>query len=70
MQSRRQFLFTGLRVAGGLGFAGVASLVSERRSFCSRGPARDNHGPVGKDAKHLPGAPACHGRPAARRGLH
>jgi NitT/TauT family transport system substrate-binding protein len=38
MQSRRQFLFTGLPVVGGLGFAGVASLVSERRSFAAEAP--------------------------------
>ena len=38
MQSRRRFLSTGLPMAGVLGFAGVASLVSERRSFAAEPP--------------------------------
>ena len=38
MQSRRQFLSTGLPIAGVLGFAGVASLVSERRSLATEAP--------------------------------
>ena len=38
MQSRRQFLSTGLPMAGVLGFTGVASLVSERRSLAAEAP--------------------------------